>query len=57
MKVWVCENEDCGWEGKKPASLGIPGLKVKVCQKCLSRKIHQEERKNTPENITLTKGA
>jgi|GEM_PF-6654773 len=45
MKVWVCENEDCRWEGKKPANLGIPGLKVKVCQKCLSSKLHQEERK------------
>lgn len=45
MKVWVCEKEGCGWEGKRPASMGAAGLKVKVCQKCLSGKIHQEERK------------
>jgi hypothetical protein len=42
-KQWVCENEKCGWIGPRPATLRIPGLKVKVCQNCLKSCIHQEE--------------
>ncbi len=43
MKIWVCEK--CNWEGKRPATMGVPGIKVKVCQQCLSNQIHQEDRK------------
>lgn len=41
MKVWKCAK--CGWAGKKPATLGAAGIKVKVCQICLSGGIKQEE--------------
>jgi ribosome-binding protein aMBF1 (putative translation factor) len=32
--MYKCEK--CNWEGKRPATMGIAGLKVKVCQDCLS---------------------
>ena len=38
-KWYWCKCEKCGWEGKKPATMGAAGLKIKVCQNCLSSSI------------------
>jgi hypothetical protein len=43
MKMWVCENEECGWTGRKLATMSAGFISVKVCPNCLKSKVHQEE--------------
>lgn len=52
MKMWVCENEKCGWVGRFPGRLSAGGIAVKVCRNCLKSTIHQEEIKKQVKEET-----